>query len=73
LAKTVGQKQEQTRVALRLVRDKIRDEITRAEKNKELTEDDRFDLQKKLDEMVKEYTAHADVMAEEKEKEIMTI
>lgn len=73
LAKTVGQKQEQIKVSIRLIRDRIREEITKAEKNKELTEDDRFTLQKELDEMTKEYSLRADTLADEKEKEIMTI
>lgn len=73
LAKVVGQKQEHTKVSLRLVRDRIREEIQKGEKNKELTEDDRFALQKDLDEMTKTYTARADELAQEKEKEVMSI
>ncbi|MBI4252784.1 ribosome recycling factor [Candidatus Uhrbacteria bacterium] len=73
LAKVVGQKQEHAKVSLRLVRDKIREEIQKGEKNKEITEDDRFVLQKDLDEMTKTYTARADALAGEKEQEVMSI
>lgn len=73
LAKTVGQKQEQVKVSMRLLRDKVREEISKAEKDKELTEDDRFALQKELDDITKEYTVRADAIAQEKEMEIMTL
>lgn len=73
LAKIVGQKCEQVKIAIRLLRDRIREEIAKQEKNNELTEDDRFNLQKKLDEMVKEYTIRTDMVAQEKETEIMTV
>lgn len=73
LAKIVGQKQEHAKVALRLLRDRIRTEISKAEKNNDLTEDDTFALQKELDEITKEHTARADALAQEKENEIMTI
>jgi len=73
LVKTVGHKQEQAKVSIRLLRDRIREEIQKAEKNNELTQDDRFAFQKNLDEMTKETTARADVIAEEKEKEIITL
>lgn len=73
LTKIVGQKREQTKINMRLLRDRIRDDIERAEKKNELTEDDKFALQKNLDEMTKKYTLRADAIAEEKEKEVRTI
>ncbi|MBI4600169.1 ribosome recycling factor [Candidatus Uhrbacteria bacterium] len=73
LVKNVGQKQEQTKISIRLVRDRLRDEIAKAEKNNEVTQDDKYALQKELDEITKEYGARADDSAAEKEKEIMTI
>ncbi|MDP2630256.1 MAG: ribosome recycling factor [Candidatus Uhrbacteria bacterium] len=73
LVKGVGQKQEQTKINIRLLRDRLRDEIAKAEKDNEITEDDKFGMQKELDEMTKEYGAQADAIAQDKEKEIMTI
>ncbi len=73
LTKVVGQKQEHAKVSIRLLRDKIREEIQKSEKQKEITEDDRFALQKELDEVTKEYGASIDEAAEEKEKDIMTL
>lgn len=72
-AKAASQKCEQAKISIRLLRDKIREEIVKQEKSKELTEDDRFDFQKKLDETVKEYTMRVDMIGEEKEIEITTI
>lgn len=73
LIKVLGQKVEHCKVAIRSVRDKIKDEITRAEKTKEITEDDRYALLKELDEVTREYTDSAGKIADDKEKEIMTI
>ena len=73
LVKSVGEKMEKTRIAVRQIRDKERDEIIKKEKNKEITEDDKFNLQKKLDEIVKEYNDKIKEISEKKEEEIMTI
>ncbi|OGY47050.1 MAG: ribosome recycling factor [Candidatus Buchananbacteria bacterium RIFCSPHIGHO2_02_FULL_45_11b] len=73
LTRSVGEKMEKTRIAVRQIRDKERDEIIKKEKNKEITEDDKFNLQKKLDEIVKEYNDKIKEISEKKEEEIMTI
>jgi ribosome recycling factor len=73
LLKIIGQKQEQTRISIRQLRDRIRDDIAKAEKNNELTQDDKYRLQKELDDITKEYSARADERAQQKEKEIMSI
>lgn len=73
LTKSVGEKMEKTRIVMRQIRDQAREEIIKQEKNKEITEDDRYDLQKKLDEMVKDYNDQIKELAELKEKEIMTL
>lgn len=73
LAKVVGQKQEHAKITIRLIRDAIRDDIQKGEKEKEITEDEKFRLQKDLDEMTKEYGSFIDGIADEKEQEIMTI
>lgn len=73
LTKSVGEKMEKARIAVRQVRDKTKDEISKAEKNNEITEDDKYDLQKKLDDKVKEYNEKIKQIGEKKEKEIMTL
>ncbi|NUM25414.1 MAG: ribosome recycling factor [Candidatus Buchananbacteria bacterium] len=73
LVKAVGEKMEKAKIAIRQIRDKVRDDIAKQEKNKEITEDDKYALQKKLDDLVKEYNEKIKLVGEKKEKEIMTI
>ena len=73
LTKSVGEKIEKARIAIRQTRDKAKDEIIKKEKNKEITEDDKYNLQKKLDEMVKSYNEDIKSVGEKKEQEIMTL
>ena len=73
LTKSVGEKMEKARIILRQLRDKMREEIVKQERNKEITEDDKFAQQKKLDDAVKEYNDRIKEIGEKKEKEIMTI
>src|SRR3989344_6192415 len=54
LVKSVGEKAEKARIALRQIRDKVKEEIIKQEKDKEITEDDKYDLIKKLDDKVKD-------------------
>jgi len=73
MIKILGQKLEQCRITVRQLRDKARDEIQKAEKAKEIGEDDKFRLQKDLDEMVGEYNERIKKIGDEKEKEIMIV
>ena len=73
LLKLAGQKVEHAKIAIRTVRDSFKDEIVRDEREKKITEDDRFDALKKLDERTKEATEKATAIGAAKEKEIMTI
>ncbi len=73
LVKTLKQRIEQVKIRIRQHRDDIRSKIAKAQKANEITEDDRFHQQDKLDEMVKEYNGKLDAMSAEKEKEIMTV
>lgn len=73
LVKSVGEKMEKTRIAVRQIRDKAKDNIVKQEKDKQITEDDKYDLQKKLDELVKNYNEKIKLMGDKKEKEIMTL
>lgn len=73
LIKVLKEKTEQARINVRSLRDKIREKILEQEKNKEITEDDKYKLQKKLDEVTSEFNDKIKVFSEEKEKEIITI
>lgn len=73
LVKIIQKLIEETRVAIRRVREEIKDEILKAEEDKEITEDERFKMQDELDKMTKDYNEKVKVMGERKEEEIMTI
>ena len=73
LVKVIGQKLEQERISLRQLRDQIRESIAEEEKNKEIGEDQRFQMQDRLEKMVKDVNDTLKKMAEEKEEEVMTI
>lgn len=73
LVKSLKEKMEKAKISIRQIRDKIRENITKMEKDKEITEDDKFSMQKKLDEITKEFTLTVDSICEKKETEIMTI
>ncbi len=73
MAKVLNTKIEAARVSLRSVRDTIRDGIQKAEKSKDITEDDRYDLLEKTDQLTKDYTRTIQEMGDTKEAEILTI
>ncbi len=73
LTKIVGKKAEEAHIGLRAVREKIKEELNRLEKAKEITEDERFRLQETLEAAVKVWNDKVRDMAADKEQEIMTI
>jgi len=73
IVKSLNEKLEAAKVAVRSVREKIKEEIVDAEKNKAITEDDKYDYVKELDEKTQELTKKLQEMAEAKENEIMSI
>jgi len=73
LVKQLGQKAEKTKINVRGLRDKVRDQIEQLEDKNEITEDDRYKLQEDLDELVKKYNEQIKEIADKKEQEIMTV
>lgn len=73
LAKLVGEKAETARIRGRQLRDRIKDEILRAEEAKEINEDQRFRLQDDLDKKTADLNAKMKEMAGEKEMDIMRV
>lgn len=73
LVKVVGQKLEAARISIRQLREQVKEKIVKAEKDKEIGEDERFRLQDSLDKMASDYNAEIKKIGEEKEKEIMQI
>jgi ribosome recycling factor len=73
LVKILSQRLEQSKQSVRKIRDRIRETIISEEKEKKISEDEKFKALKKLDETIGEYNDKIKKMGEEKEKEIMTV
>ncbi len=73
LMKIINEKKEEARVSIRQIRDKVRRDIETKEKNKEISEDEKFDYFKKIDDIVKEKNQIIEEMTDKKEKDIMTV
>jgi len=73
LVKVANRMAEEARVRVRNIREEIVKEIKKQEEAGEISEDDRFREQEKLQAAVDEYNGKIKEFAERKEKEIMTI
>lgn len=73
LIKILHQKIEQARIGIRGTREKVKEKIIKMEKDKEISEDAKFGLQKELDELTNEYNQKIKEIGEKKEEEINTI
>ena len=73
LSKDVRKMAEESRVAVRSIRRDAVDKIKKMEKASEITEDDLKDGEKKIQDKTDKYIKEIDKIAEEKEKEIMSI
>ncbi|HEX2691953.1 MAG TPA: ribosome recycling factor, partial [Kofleriaceae bacterium] len=73
LAKTVNKQTEEARVAVRSARRDAMDMVKDAEKDKEITEDERKTGEKKIQDLTDRYIAMIDDIAKAKEKEIMEL
>ena len=73
LAKSVGKQTEEARVAVRAARRDAMDMIQDAEKDKQISEDERKTGEKKVQDLTDKYIAMVDEIAKAKEKEIMEL
>ena len=73
LVKILGEKVEEARKRVRSVRDEVRQAIAEAERESEITEDDKYREQEQLDKVAAGYNERIKTIQEEKEKEIMTV
>ena len=73
LAKTVGKQTEEARVAVRSARRDAMDMIKDAEKEGEISEDERKNGEKRVQDLTDKYIAMVDEIAKNKEKEIIEI
>lgn len=64
---------EQSHVGIRNVREEIRDSILKAEKEKEISEDERFRDLEQLDKATREWNDKIDAAISSKEEEVMTV
>ena len=68
--KNLHDKLEQARISVRRIRDDIKEDIIKEFKESQISEDDKFRLLDKLDEMIREYTDKINEMGKKKEEEI---
>ncbi|MBL7142023.1 ribosome recycling factor [Patescibacteria group bacterium] len=73
LVKILHTKLENARRSFRSIRDTIREEIVKAERSKEITEDDKYRLFENLDKLTNQKQDEVKLVGERKEKEIMGI
>ena len=73
LAKTVGKEQEGAKVRVRNIRRDAIDHAKKAEKNKEITEDDLKGLEKDIQKLTDDFVKEIEKLTTEKEKEIYKI
>ncbi len=64
---------EEAKIAVRQIREDARVQITKMEKDKTMSEDEKFKLFDEIDKMTKEYTARVEEVGAKKEEEIMTV
>ena len=70
IIKMLHEKLERGKISLRGVRDEIKEEINKALREKEVSEDEKFKLIEELDKTTREYSDVIDEMGEKKEEEI---
>jgi len=73
IVKLLNQKTEDAKIAIRVIRDKAKEEIVAAEKDKEFGEDEKFRLLEELDKKVGGYNEQVKNLADKKEAEILTV
>lgn len=73
LVKILHQKLEQARIKIRLVRDRVKESIISAERNGEISEDERYAFLKELDNTTQDYNQKIKSLGEKKEKEITSL
>jgi ribosome recycling factor len=73
LVKVLYQKLEQAKISVRKIREEIRTSVDKQEKEKEISEDEKFKIFEELEKQVKEINEKIKTIGEEKEKEVTTI
>lgn len=73
LVKIVSTKHEKARISIRQLRDKVKEAILKAEKENEITEDDKFNYLKQLDEFTAAKNNMLKEISDKKSEQILSI
>ncbi len=73
MVKLMKEKVEEARIKVRHVREEVREQTVVAEKEKQISEDEKFKILDELDKLTKMYTDRVAALGEAKEEEIMTV
>ncbi len=73
ITKLLSQKQEETRVVVKLLREKVWDRIQKEEKNGNISEDEKFLGKKELQKVIDEYNEKIKKMIDKKREEVINI
>jgi ribosome recycling factor len=73
LVRILGKKAEEARIAFRLARDEVRKSINRLASQKQISEDEKFRAQERLDKEAEDFGAKIEAIVAEKEKEILRV
>lgn len=73
LVKKMKEMVEESRVRVRSVREAVREDVMKQEKDKTISEDEKYKLFDEIEKLTKDYTAQIDEMAKKKEDEVMTV
>ena len=73
MVKKLNEKLESARIAIRHIRDEIKQNIEKGEKNKEISEDDKHRYLKELEETIEKKNNQLKEIKDKKEEEIMTV
>lgn len=73
LTKLVGKYSEETKVSIRNIRRDAMEDVKKAEKAKEISEDDKITYEEDIQKLTDKYIKEVDKVAENKEKELMEI
>jgi ribosome recycling factor len=73
MTKLVGEKAEAARVAIRQIRREAVEEVDRAQKSKQISEDEKFRSTDQIQKATQEFSSQVDNLAKMKENEILQI
>jgi ribosome recycling factor len=73
MVKKMGEFIEESRIKIRQVREDTREHVLKMEKEKEVSEDEKFKLFDEIDKLTKEYNDRIEEIGKTKETEIMTV